>query len=227
MIGDDDKIPATRIRLLSEIIEREVKKSSDVINARIEGIERGIALFQADLVRVPTALDRAICGLRELIESRLERNSAVSVERFLRVESQFNERDKRSDQLAMASATAITAALQAQKEAAGEAQKSSSVAIAKAEAATSESINQLKVLFQTSISALNTQILDVKSRLDKGEGGAVGTIAAVADHRYTRKDEREESRENRGLVFGIVGVAIGLAALIITIGVSIIPHLAH
>jgi hypothetical protein len=112
--------------------------------------------------------------------------------------------------------------LQAQKEAAGESQKSSSMAIAKAETATAESIKQLQTLFQTSIGALNLQVQDVKSRLDKGEGGVVGHHSAVEDQRYERKDTREDLRDNRGLLFGIIGVVLGFVALV----VGVMPHLA-
>jgi hypothetical protein len=223
----DDKIPTARVRVLADLVDRTVNNSNAMLNARIDGVERGIEIFQADLVRVPTTVDRAIISLRELIEARLERNSAVSVERFARVESQFIEMNKRGDQLTLANSTAIAAALQAQKEAAYESQKASAAAIAKAETATSESIKQLQALFQTSIGALNLQIQDVKSRLDKGEGGAISRVAAVADNRYEHTNAREETRESRAMVFGIIGVTVGLAALITTIVLAIVPHLSH
>ena len=223
----EDNIPTARIRIISDLVERTVKNSTDVFNARVDGIERGIEIFQADLVRVPTAVDRAIDGLRELVEAKIEKNSVVSVERFLRIDSQFVERDKRAEQLALASSTAIAAALQAQKEAAGEAQKSSAAAIAKAETATSESIRQLQTLFQTSIQALNLQVQDVKSRLDKGEGVGAGRIGAVSDQRYEHTSHREDIRESRGFMFGVVGTIVGVSALITTIVLSIIPHLSH
>jgi hypothetical protein len=225
--GNGDKIPASRVQVVSDMVERAVGNSTAVLNARIDGIEHGIELFQADLVRVPTSVDRAIVGLRELIESRLERNASVSDERFARVDSQFVEMNKRGDQLTLANSTAIAAALQAQKEAAYEAQKSSAAAIAKAETATSESIKQLQVLFQTSIAALNTQVLDVKSRLDKGEGVAISRVSAVADNRYEHTNQREDTRESRSMLFAVIGTTIGLAALITTIVLAIVPHLSH
>jgi len=116
-------------------------------------------------------------NLRELIEGKfsvigtaLKGMDAVSEQRFMRVDSQFIERDKRAEQLAAASALGLTTALSAQKEAAAETQKSSSAAIAKSEGSTAESIKQLQTLFQTTIAGLSAQVLDVKSRLDKGEG---------------------------------------------------------
>jgi hypothetical protein len=227
MEEEADKILASRIRIMNDIVERAINSSNVAHNVRMDSIEHGIKSFQADLVRVPTTVDRAITALRELLESRLERNASISTERFLRIDSQLIERDKRSDQLSLSSSTAIATAMLVQKEAAAEVQKSSAVAIAKAEVATSDSIKQLQTLFQTSIAALNTQVQDIKSRLDKGEGIGTGRIVAVQDHRYERKDQREEERESKSMIFGVVGTAIGLAALVVTIFVSVVPHLSH
>ena len=133
------------------------------------------------------------------------------------------ERDKRGDQLTLASSTAIAAALQAQKEAAGESQKSSAAAIAKAETATSESIKQLQALFQTSIAGLSTQILDVKSRLDKGEGSTLGTREARVDYRDERTERHFQTVDNRGLIFGVTGAVFGLLAVLIA-AISLMSH---
>jgi hypothetical protein len=202
-VENGDNIPTARVRIVSDQIERAVRNNMEVFDARIKGIEHGIELFQADLVRVPTAVDRAIGGLRELVEAKIEKNSAVSIERFLRIDAAFTERDKRAEQLALASSTAIAAALQAQKEAAGEVQKSSAAAIAKSENATSESIKQLQTLFQTSQAGLSTQILDVKSRLDKGEGGSASGRTAFED----RRDEKSSSSTR---TFAIVAVVVSM-----------------
>ena len=82
-------------------------------------------------------LRREIANLKELLETRLNGNDAARVaqhdlikaeigilsnvteQRFAGIETQFSERDKRTEQLSMADKTAIAAALQAQKEAAG------------------------------------------------------------------------------------------------------------
>jgi hypothetical protein len=53
-------------------IEKAVISSAAVINARIDGMEKAVAVFQADLTRVPTSVDRAILALRELEEARFK-----------------------------------------------------------------------------------------------------------------------------------------------------------
>jgi hypothetical protein len=57
--------------ITSEAIDRRTENLGAVINARIDGMEKAVNVFQADLTRVPTQLDRAIQGLRDLIEARL------------------------------------------------------------------------------------------------------------------------------------------------------------
>ncbi len=66
----------------SEAIDRRVENSQRVIDARIEGMEKAVNVFQADLTRVPTQLDRAISSLKELEEARREGNIAVIQQRL-------------------------------------------------------------------------------------------------------------------------------------------------
>lgn len=58
--------------ITSQAIEKSVVSASSVINARIDGMEKAVQVFQADLTRVPTSVDRAILGLRELQEARFK-----------------------------------------------------------------------------------------------------------------------------------------------------------
>jgi hypothetical protein len=186
---------------VKEALTLAIKNADEKFALRLEAMDRAVLLLQETQNRSPT--------IGEVY--------AKFNEKFKAIDQQFIERDKRTDQLTLASSTAIAAALQAQKEAAGEAQKSSAAAIAKAETATSESIKQLQALFQTSIGGLTTQILDLKSRLDKGEGGESRHSVDVADVRHARWDLREEKAEGRGVVFGIIGITISLAAVIVAI----------
>lgn len=213
----------------------------DLYDTRFEAMNRIIGLHETLLNRSPTVgevfvkseehfaqigqrlsdRDKRMEEKFKAFDQRFDNLADIAKERFKHIEQSFHERDKRSDQLTLATTTAATAALQAQKEAASETQRSSAIAIAKAETATSESIKQLQVLFQTSISALNTQILDVKSRLDKGEGAGVGRGAATDDYRYEQGARREAITNNHGLVFGIIGSIVGAGALLTTLILNI------
>ncbi len=171
MAADDAQDPS---RLTTEQLREAIRGLEAKIAARLDSMDRAAILLHEDYVRVPTLLDRAIIQVRELLEEKIHKLDEVSAERFGRIEIQFVERDKRTEQLALANATAIAAALQAAKEAVGEQNRSAAVAIAKSENSTAESIKQLQVLFSSDRSATNDKINDVKSRLDKGEGISSG-----------------------------------------------------
>jgi len=158
-------------------------------------------------------LRREIANLKELVETRLgAENSArtalhdlilaniqtladVTTQRFSSIETQFLERDKRTEQLSLADKTAIAAALQAQKEAAGAQNESNAASVTKQEAAFTKLLDQNQALFQTSMSAITTQINDLKSRLDSGEGQDKGKGDLWA------------------WVFGAIGILIAFGAL--------------
>ena len=108
--------PDPPIDVLREV-DRAVSSATAIIDARIDGIEKGIEVFRADLTRVPTSVDRQILSLRELADSKLEHLAAVTSERFLGVAAQFSERDTRTDQRAGDTKLAVDAAFAAAKEA--------------------------------------------------------------------------------------------------------------
>jgi hypothetical protein len=235
--------------ITTEAIDKAVESLEARFAARLDGMEKAVEVFHADLTRVPTLLDRSILGLRELLETRLEcmeddvksvhsyldkqginiaaqithlrelvgsnievvngsitKFEAVSAERFARIDTQFIERDKRTDQLSLADKTAVAAALQAAKEAVGAQNTSNSIAIAKSESSTVESIRQLQALFTTANQAVNDKINDVKSRLDKGEGRTVATT-----------EVNREGRDNMSLIVAAIAVLIAL-------GVAFLKH---
>src|ERR1700722_15004743 len=98
-------------------------------------MDKAATLFNDNLTRVPTDTDKQIQHLKELHD-----------EKFESIQTQFKERDVRSDQDKIAATTAVNAALQAQKEAAASQNESNSAAITKSEAATAKQIDQILLL---------------------------------------------------------------------------------
>ena len=148
-------------------------------------------------------LDRGLVALREVIEARVtalenndehvrgfldQRHAAIKTEvdrlqelheeKFRSIAVQFAERDTRTEQTSRDSKVAVDAALQAAKEAVGEQNKSSALAIAKSEAATTKQIDQILVIIQSTTGGLNDKIDDIKSRLTLIEGRAGGISAS-------------------------------------------------
>lgn len=119
-------------------------------------------------------LHREISALRELLETKIESAAEITLERFRGIETQFNERDKRTEQTARDSKVAVDAAFSAAKEAVAEQNKSSALAIAKSEAGTTKQIDQIQNLIGTIREGLEGKINDVKERIGKGDGRSEG-----------------------------------------------------
>lgn len=241
--GDWRPIPDPTV-MTTQQLSSAIASQRDLVETRLSAMDKAIVLLQDIANRSPTIAE--VWGIHETrfdsIEKRLdhkyiETSTDINHLRDLhtermnglekRMENQFTERDKRFEQLSLTSSASIIASLQAQKDAANETQKSSSLAITKSEIATADSIKQLQALLQTAISGLNTQVLDIKSRLDKGEGQGLGKITATDDYRYEQGARREQTVDSRGLIFGIVGSVIGFGALLITLILNIARGQLH
>ena len=183
-------------------VQREVASLEKLLEQRIDSIEQAVKVAHENLVRVPTDVDKAIGHLRETIEGKFDtvrQAFLIHLEKFASVQTQFQERDVRTEQTAKDSKVAVDAALQAAKEAVGKQQEASDRAIAKQEAATNKQLDQVVTLIAANFKALDDKNSDLKDR--------VGTIEA----------------KSTGLKDGwgyLVGVLSLLAALI-TVGVLV------
>jgi hypothetical protein len=142
---------------------REISNTREIIETRIGGMDRAIELLQKTNDGYPALMDAKVAKLQEVHE-----------EKFRSIETQFAERDKRTEQLSLADKTAIAAALQAQKEAAGAQNESNTAANVKTETNFAKLIDQGQALLLEVRRNTEAQINDLKSRLDKGEGHSKG-----------------------------------------------------
>ena len=162
-----------------------------------ENLRREIANLKELLEAMIRSGDAAREALHGLIISEIKVLSSVTDQRFESIATQFAERDKRTEQLSLADKTAIAAALQAQKEAAGATNESNSVALAKMENNFTKLIDQGQTLLQSVAKNMDDKINDLKSRIDTGEGQSKGKIDVW------------------GYVAGIVGLLIAFASVMI------------
>jgi hypothetical protein len=146
--------------LTTDQLRRELSSLREIMEARLNAIDKATSLFEANLTRVPTDTDKQIFHLKELHD-----------EKFEGIEKQFTERDVRSKAAETAAQVAVNAALQAQKEAAAAQNESNSAAITKSDAGTVKQIDGILALLASSNSALNDKIAVINGRLDRGEGG--------------------------------------------------------
>jgi len=140
-------------------------------------------------------LRREITSVRELIESRTDGDRKLNNERFRGIETQFLERDKRTEQTTHDNKVAVDAAFAAAKEAVGEQNKSNAASITKSEATFTKQIDQTGTLLSAVAKATDEKIDDLKTRLTSLESQKIG------------------GRDAWGYVVGGVGILIALAAL--------------
>jgi hypothetical protein len=249
----DRSILATK----SEIYAR-IETVNTALSTRLEAMDQATNLWHDDLVRVPTDVQKSVSSLRDFLEqyfnvglakvrgdhdvlnikviadkefmlSLVKRLEDVSEQRFARIDVGLMERDKRADQLTLANSAALAAALAAQKEAAGESQKSAALAISKSEGATAEAIKAGAQQFQIGLTSLTSQVNDIKSRLDKGEGSRIvsdpatetrltsltATVAGLTSITDKGEGSQRQSVESTAWIFAVVAVVIALGSLIV------------
>jgi hypothetical protein len=62
--------PANPSQITQQAIDKAIDAAFQIIIARLDAMEKAQDLFQADLTRVPTTVDRQIAALRDLVEQR-------------------------------------------------------------------------------------------------------------------------------------------------------------
>jgi hypothetical protein len=148
-------------------------------------------LTTQQLLREVDRLQILIDRLPGIVRDEVANIQALHDEKFASITLQFAERDKRTEQLSIADKTAIAAALQAQKEAAGAQNEANAAAIAKSEAGFTKQIDQITTLISAGAKASDDKIDDIKDRLSglnltnwSAIGGyivgAVGILAALS-----------------------------------------------
>jgi hypothetical protein len=205
-------------------IDRAIKNATAIteskitaVQVHIEGMEKAVAIFQSDLTRVPTQLDRAVTGLRDLIEAKIinltddltavhkildRRDSDILTpinhlkdliyEKFTAVAAQFSERDVRTDQRASDTQKAVDAAFAAAKESTG-----------KIEFGFTKSIDALQELLKATGKSSDDKIDDTKNRLTVIESRTAGISTERNINRTTNQD-------NQARMFSIIAIVVSV-----------------
>lgn len=208
--------------LTTQALLAAIANQKELFGTQLTELKGIVSRQQEQIAAVPGAIHEIVSAARELLEEKVLRLTEVTEEKLERVDSMFAERAAQASALAAANTKAIDTAFQSAEKAVAEQNKSSTTAINKSEASVADSLKQLQERFTTSITAANdkadannnalgTQIADIKSRLDKGEGRTVGVSANVADNREVRRD----STNLWGVVAGAVLAGLGMLFVII------------
>ena len=163
-----------------------------LIGERIDGIDRATRLLAASVDHFPTELDRTISAVREIFTSELRRAEEVTDQRFRAIDGTF-----------ASNALALTAALAAQKEAAAESVKSSTLAIDRANAATKETILANQAQTAAGLASQAATGADLKDRVVRIESMGVGA-----------HDTRTDARAMIGMIIAAIAVIVAVVSTV-------------
>jgi hypothetical protein len=191
--------------LTTQQLLRELSSLRELLTARLDAMDKATALLSETINRTPTAIHTAVTNIRNVYDERFQSVERLSQERLASIALQFRERDVRTDQAAIANASALAAALQAAKEAVAEQANAAAQAAAKTESSFTKQIDQIQVQLSTVVKGFDDKLTDLKERIDRGEGADTGSNAT-----------RTERRLDAGQLIS------GLAVLVAVIGLLIV-----
>jgi hypothetical protein len=193
----DSKFLQLESSLAMSLNNRELAVAA--IGVRLDGMDKAVDLLQVLSDKVMEKVDEKIHSLKDIHE-----------EKFGSIQVQFRERDVRTEQSSKDSKVAIDAALQAAKDAVGEQNKSSALAIAKSEASTIKQIDQMTLMIQVSNKGVDDKFDDVKERLTRIEGKNEG-----------KTTEGAERHTSTALNVAIAAVIISFVGLVVAIFIAV------
>jgi Fe2+ transport system protein B len=188
--GNGNHVPGSRY-LTTEELRRDVSALREILQARLDGMDRADEVLAETVNRTPTSIETAIAHLKELHDERFHSISQETDEKFRSVALQFKERDERSSQLAKTQDEALKAALQS-AEKLNEAQGS----------ANKEANAKTEATFGQQIKGVEDKIEVINRRLDTGQGAQEGTIS-----------QRSEQRLNVGAIMAVVMGVLAVASI--------------
>jgi len=192
--------------LTTEELRRDVSALREILQARLDGMDRATALLSETVNRTPTQIQTEIAHVRELMVEKLTSLEGQAEEKFESIALQFSERDVRTTQASVAADSALKAALQAAKEAVFEQAQAAAKAAEKTELSFSKQIDQIQLQITTVADGLGDKIDDLKGRIDRGEG----VTSAVTEN-------RTETRLDSGFRISLIVMTLMAAGLVITL----------
>jgi hypothetical protein len=218
MADDDIQTPTDLLNKLSAVLvqvsrgdplvalRNELGSQFRAIESRFLAIDKATELQHEDQVRVPTQIDKAVIGLRDVLEQmvlvhisklngKLDTHISATAEKFTGVGAQFSERDTRTDQRAGDTKLAVDAAFAAAKE-----------ATAKIEAGFTKQIDGMTQIIDTKTGNIDGNLSDLKDR-----------VTALESRSGASTDNRREARDNTGLIVGALGLIVAVGTLLVLI----------
>jgi len=209
---------------LREVLEAKIDGLAALTKGQFEAQDKATKLLEKWRDTLPAEINATVSHLKDVHEEKFQRLEELiqSIkdlmgEKFSSVNTQFQS-----------GGTALSAALQAQKESAASTNESNTKANEKMENNFTKLLQQGGDTLQAMKASLEMQINDLKSRLDKGEGRSSvadpstievlrqlsGTVAELKGGAATGAGRSSGMGDIIGWIFGGVGVLVGIGSLI-------------
>jgi multidrug efflux pump subunit AcrA (membrane-fusion protein) len=159
------------------------------------------------------ALHREIAALKELAYQRIDQLERVYNEKCALLARELELREQQRIEQKQDTKAAVDAALAAAREAVVAETGASQRAIEKAEAATSKAVDQLGEKFGVDIHGLRRELDTLKERFVSDAGVRRGSM-----------DRRQQQGVSMGQLIAVLGVGVGLLAVIVSVVVSLTVH---
>lgn len=183
------------IAALKEILVNVIDGKFQVITTRLDGSDKAVALLQEATDKQPERTQAAVDTLKALTD-----------EKFGGVQKQFEERDVRIEQQALATKTAVDAALQAAEKSVNDKNESAAEAIAKSETSTAKQIDGQGALITAGNEAKQSQIDDLKARVQAIESRSEGQTI-----------QQKDTGDNWALIIAAIGAFVAVAMMVIVL----------
>jgi len=193
-----DKAIARAIAALTDYIDGQLA----VRDERLNGIDTATSL----------RLD-ALPAISREIDSKIGRVEDLHDEKFASIQTQFSERDTRSERESRDNKVAVDAAFAAQKEAAAKQDEANAKAIDKSEKATAETIKTNQELNAAKTDALTKALDEVKFEVRGISATKVGAI----ENRTQSNEQRSGQVAMIGLIIGIIVGVPSIAAIVVAL----------
>jgi hypothetical protein len=238
-IPDPTELTNAAFERMTEQVRRDLSGLRELIETRLDSMDKATELLAATLNHVPTETDKAVAALKDLLSARIDgmdtatklladrldripddMDQAIAAMREIltgdirHVEAVADERFKAIDGTFGSNALALTAALAAQKEAAAEQNKSNTLAITKSEAATKETVAANATQAASGRESLAREVADLKERLVRLEERGLLGIANNSEQREIRGEARDMGTLSRATVTTLLTAIFAVTAVV-------------
>jgi len=165
----------------------------ELIETRLDGNDQAVALLRTTTDKIPSYINNSILGLKELHQ-----------EKFDSIQTQFRERDTRTEQASKDSKVAIDAALSAQKESVDKQNISNTLAVNKSEFSFTKQVDEIGKRIDTVAKSLDEKVADIKDRITVIESRNQGILMNKSD-----------TKDIWGYVIGAGGFVFGAVTLLV------------